>query len=156
MKRRDFIKLSGGFLAAMAVAPSTFGSGRTKLEGTTYYEYPSKKIASFDEIRKKGTVAFSYPDNESPCLAIFVPGAGVVAFSTLCTHKGCPVIYKEDERVFECPCHFSRFDVDKEGQEVLGQATTKLPRIELEVRGNDVYAIGVDGLIWGRAKNILG
>ena len=154
MKRRDFLKTSAGFLAALAVAPASFGAGRTKLEGTTYFKYPAKKIGSFDEIRRKGTLSFSYPDNDSPCLAIFVPEAGVVAFSTLCTHKGCPVIYNEQERVFECPCHYSRFDVDKEGQEVLGQATTKLPRVELEVRGNDVYAIGVDGLIWGRASNV--
>ncbi len=155
MKRRDFIKASAGFLAALAVAPSTFAIGRERLTGSVYTPYPEKKIGSFKEIQRKGTLSFNYPDNSSPCLAVFVPGAGVVAFSTLCTHKGCPVVYKADERVFECPCHFSRFDVDKPGQEVCGQATTKLPRIELEVRGDDVYAIGVDGLIFGRASNVL-
>ncbi len=154
MRRRDFLKTSAGFLAALAVAPASFASGREKLQGTTYYKYPAKKIASFDEIRRKGTVSFNYPDNDSPCLAIYVPDAGVVAFSTLCTHKGCPTVYNPELRVFDCPCHNSRFDVDKPGQEVFGQATTKLPRIELEVRGNDVYAIGVDGLIWGRASNV--
>ncbi len=155
MKRREFVQGISGFLAMLAVAPSSFASGKEKLKGTTYYSYPIKKVAGFDEIRKNGKFRFSYPDNSSPCLAIYVPEAGVVAYSTLCTHKGCPVMYKENERLFECPCHYSRFDVDKRGQEIMGQATTKLPRIELEVKGSDVYAVGVDGLIWGRSDNVL-
>lgn len=153
--RRDFIKKSAGLLAALAVAPLSSAIARPKLPDSTYTPYPGQKIASFEEIKRAGQFSFSYPDAASPCLAIYVPEAGVVAYSILCTHKGCPIVFKPKEMLFECPCHFSRFDAEKNAQEICGQATTRLPRIELEVRGQDVFAIGVDGLIFGRVANQL-
>ncbi|MFQ5651564.1 MAG: arsenate reductase (azurin) small subunit [bacterium] len=153
--RREFIKKSASTLAALAVAPVGSVFARPKLAGTTYLPYPDQKIASFDEIKTSGQMAFTFPDDSSPCLAIYVPDAGVVAYSLQCPHTGCPVLYQPEAKVFECTCHFSRFDAEKNAQEICGQATVRLPRIELEVKDNDVYAVGVDGLIFGRVSNIL-
>ena len=86
-------------------------------------------------------IAFSYPDDASPCTVIRMgspveggvgPGRDIVAYSTLCTHMGCPVAYDAKSRCFKCPCHFSTFDAEKGGQMVCGQATEDLPRVVLD------------------------
>jgi len=38
---------------------------------------------------------------------------------------------------------------------VIGQASQALPQIRLRVTGNSIFAIGVDGLIFGRHTNML-
>lgn len=37
-------------------------------------------------------------------------GGGVLALWHRCTHLGCTVPWREDERQFHCPCHSSLFD----------------------------------------------
>jgi len=56
-----------------------------------------------------------------------------------------------------CPGHYSRFDCEKGGQqEVWGQATQNLPQYALRVDDKgDIYADGVDELLYGRLSNIL-
>lgn len=36
---------------------------------------------------------------------------GLVALSRRCTHLGCTVPWIEEDRVFACPCHASRYDI---------------------------------------------
>jgi rieske iron-sulfur protein len=45
---------------------------------------------------------------------------GVVAYSAICTHQGCPVnMWSKDRNAFVCSCHGSVFD-PKNGAEVIG------------------------------------
>ena len=85
------------------------------------------------------------------------PNKDIVAYSTLCTHMGCPVAYESGTKVFKCSCHFSMFDAENGGQMVCGQATEDLPRVLLDydAKTDTVSAVGVDGLIYGRQANIL-
>ena len=39
---------------------------------------------------------------------------------------------------------------------ILGQATQSLPQIMLQVEGNEIFAIGVAGLIYGFQDNLAG
>ncbi|MCA1792186.1 MAG: arsenate reductase (azurin) small subunit, partial [Thioalkalivibrio sp.] len=134
--------------------------------GRTTLPYPLLELGNASELTVNTAVQFNYPDESSPCALIktgeSVPGGvgpdgDIVAYSTLCTHMGCPVIYDETARTFKCPCHFSIFDPEMAGQMVDGQATADLPRILLEYdaeRGT-VAAVAVDGLIYGRQSNVL-
>ena len=85
------------------------------------------------------------------------PNADIVAYSSLCTHMGCPVAYDGGSKTFKCGCHFSIFDPENNGQMVCGQATEDLPKIKLvyDAKTDSVNAMGVDGLIYGRQSNIL-
>jgi arsenite oxidase small subunit len=48
------------------------------------------------------------------------------------------------------------FDVEKAGQEVWGHATQNLPQFRLRIdQSGDVFAEGVDELIYGRLSNVL-
>jgi arsenite oxidase small subunit len=81
----------------------------------------------------------------------------IVAFSYACTHMGCPLIglYKDEHKILgPCGCHYSTFDLTRSGMVVLGQATENLPQITLALDGDDVYASGVMGLIYGYRDNL--
>jgi arsenite oxidase small subunit len=111
-------------------------------------------------------VSFAYPDAASPCTALKLgsrvpggvgPDGDIVAYSAMCTHMGCPVVYEPATKVFKCPCHFSMFDAEKAGQMIAGQATENLPRVRLQYdeKTGTVSAVGIEGLIYGRQANVL-
>ena len=66
---------------------------------------------------------------------------GIVAYSKLCTHVGCPVgLYQADEAKLLCPCHQSTFDVLDGAKPVFGPAARSLPQLPLAV-DDDGYLI---------------
>lgn len=150
--RRGFLKAAGAIVGASVAAPALLASEAKS--GGANLNYPPKKVASLAALKKSGEVDFNYPDADSPCKAVVVNGE-VKAYSLLCTHKGCPTMYDASNQMFVCPCHFSKFDAAKDGQMIIGQATAKLPQILVEIKGDDVVAYGVDGLIFGRISDIL-
>lgn len=170
--RRDFLKIGGSGVVTTGAAIATGGllnPGAAEAainSGSTTLPYPVNKVTNANMLAVNKPVSFTYPDKSSPCVLVRMghavtggvgPKNDIVAYSTLCTHMGCPVSYDIESRNFKCPCHFSVFDSEKTGQMVTGQATENLPRILLNYnsRTGDVNAIGVDGLIYGRQSNIL-
>ena len=81
----------------------------------------------------------------------------IVAFSTLCTHMGGPMdgtYNKIHKGLGPCPLHLTTFDLTRHGIMIGGHATESLPQVMLEVEGDAIYAVGVMGLIYGRASNL--
>ena len=167
--RRRFLAGSGvtvaGAGAALIWKPAGAAQDATH-PGRVTLDYPQLEVAKNAELKVGQPVSFSYPDATSPCMMIKTgrktlggvgPDEDIVAYSALCTHMGCPVAYSADERTFKCPCHFSVFDAELDGQMVSGQATVNLPRILLSYNHSDgvITATGVDGLIYGRQSNVL-
>ena len=66
-----------------------------------------------------------------------------VAFSQKCTHLSCAVIPRSAEGSFYCPCHEGRFDI-RTGSPTAGPPRRPLTRIVLDIRGRDIYAVGVE------------
>ena len=59
---------------------------------------------------------------------------GVVAYSKLCTHAGCPVgLYADAPAQLLCPCHHSVFNALDGAQPVQGPASHPLPQLPLTV-----------------------
>ena len=76
------------------------------------------------------------------------PEGDIVGFTTICPHKGFPLAYNKDDLTLNCPGHYSRFDCEKGGQQIWGQATQNLPQYVLRINsGGDIYADGVDELL---------
>jgi nitrite reductase/ring-hydroxylating ferredoxin subunit len=59
----------------------------------------------------------------------------VVAFSAVCTHRGCSVTPNGNKLV--CPCHRSQFDA-LTGAALTGPASSPLPAVTVKVDGTDV------------------
>lgn len=65
---------------------------------------------------------------------------GLVAYSKVCTHAGCPVgLYQTDSHQLLCPCHQSAFDVLRGAKPLSGPAAWPLPQLPL--------AVGADGVL---------
>jgi len=61
---------------------------------------------------------------------------GIVAYSKVCTHVGCPVaLYEQHTHHLLCPCHQSQFDVSHEAKVIFGPAKRPLPQLPIEVDG---------------------
>ncbi len=59
---------------------------------------------------------------------------GIVAFSKICTHVGCPVaLYEQQTHHLLCPCHQSTFDVADGARVVFGPAKRPLPQLPITV-----------------------
>ena len=59
---------------------------------------------------------------------------GIVAYSKVCTHVGCPVaLYEQQTHHLLCPCHQSTFDVADEAKVVFGPAKRALPQLPITV-----------------------
>jgi quinol---cytochrome c reductase iron-sulfur subunit len=61
---------------------------------------------------------------------------GLVAFSKICTHAGCPAsLYNVESHQLICPCHQSTFDVLADCKPVFGPASRSLPQLPLATDG---------------------
>jgi ubiquinol-cytochrome c reductase iron-sulfur subunit len=59
---------------------------------------------------------------------------GIVAYSKICTHVGCPVgLYEQQTHHLLCPCHQSTFDVTRDCEVIFGPATRPLPQLPITV-----------------------
>ncbi|MDT0214822.1 Rieske 2Fe-2S domain-containing protein [Rothia sp. ARF10] len=59
---------------------------------------------------------------------------GIVAYSKICTHVGCPVgLYEQQTHHLLCPCHQSTFDVTQDCKVIFGPAKRPLPQLPITV-----------------------
>lgn len=59
---------------------------------------------------------------------------GIVAYSKICTHVGCPVaLYEQQTHHLLCPCHQSQFDITHEAEVIFGPAKRPLPQLPITV-----------------------
>jgi ubiquinol-cytochrome c reductase iron-sulfur subunit len=66
---------------------------------------------------------------------------GIVAYSKICTHVGCPVgLYEQQTHHLLCPCHQSTFDVTNHCAVIFGPAARPLPQLPISV-DSDGYLI---------------
>ena len=59
---------------------------------------------------------------------------GIVAYSKICTHVGCPIaLYEHRTHHLLCPCHQSTFDLADSGNVVFGPAARRMPQLPIGV-----------------------
>ncbi len=162
--RRQFLRGSG--IAAAGVAAASLMPQQAKASPSlARVDYPANRLGNISELKLNEPMNVAYPDADAPGVLLKLgqrveggagPDGDIVGFSTICPHKGIPLGYNPDDRTFNCPGHYSRFDVEKGGQQVWGQATQNLPQYALRVDDKgDIYAEGLDELLYGRLSNVL-
>ncbi|WP_330176210.1 Rieske (2Fe-2S) protein [Streptomyces sp. NBC_01498] len=61
---------------------------------------------------------------------------GIVAYSKICTHVGCPIsLYEQQTHHVLCPCHQSTFDLSDGARVIFGPAGHALPQLRIGVNG---------------------
>lgn len=162
--RRQFLR--GGLVgAAGAAAATALPAGQARARSLARVDYPSNRLANLADLAEGEPMEIAYPDAASPGVLLKLgqaveggvgPDGDIVAYSVLCPHKGWMLSYNAADKTLNCPGHYSRFDCEAGGQQTWGHATQNLPQFELRVDGNgDIFAEGVDELIYGRLSNVL-
>ena len=60
--------------------------------------------------------------------------AGILCFSKICTHVGCPIsLWEQQTHHLLCPCHQSTFDLGDNGKVIFGPAGRSLPQLPITV-----------------------
>lgn len=168
MNRREFLLTSGISTATVMIAFRT-SEGMAEVPGVVA-TYPRKLITKLSELATDQPVDFNYPDDNLYAQSMIVklgreagggigPDKDVVAYNYFCTHQGGPLqgTYKaEDKALGPCPLHLTTFDLTRHGMFISGQAYQSLPQVLLELDGDDIYAVGMFGLIYGRYDNLQG
>ena len=59
---------------------------------------------------------------------------GILAYSKICTHVGCPIaLYEQRTHHLLCPCHQSTFDLSDSGNVIFGPAARRMPQLPIGV-----------------------
>jgi len=168
MSRRNFLITSGVTTTVMVTLdPGTVFARQVPAQIASY---PRKFVTKLSSLKQDEPFDFSYPDegaySDNMVVKLGVEAGGgigpdkdVVAFNYACTHQGGPLqgSYKSDTKSLgACPLHLSTYDLTRHGILISGQAYQSLPQILLELDGDDIYATGVFGLIFGRHDNLQG
>ncbi|MBA7465828.1 Arsenite oxidase subunit AioB [subsurface metagenome] len=167
LSRRSLLILGGSAAAVLA----TLGSSEARplaaqLVGSKYRE---KRIARVQDVIADTPIEFDYPAKDIRNVLVKLgeiagggigPDRDIVAFNALCTHMGGPLgaeVYKAKHKVLgPCPLHLTTFDLTRYGMVVSGHATESLPQVMLEIRGDDIVAVGMMGLVYGYGDNPKG
>ncbi|PVB60957.1 arsenate reductase (azurin) small subunit [Labrenzia sp. 011] len=162
--RRQFLR--GGAIATAGVATAAaLPAEQARAAGLARVEYPANRLANISELVVNEPLDVTYPDEDAPGVLLKLgnaveggigPDGDIVGFSTICPHKGYPLSYNADRRTMNCPGHYSVFDCEAGGQQTWGHATQNLPQYTLRIDDKgDIYAEGVDELLYGRLSNVL-
>ena len=162
--RRKFLA-GAGFAAAGAAAATVVVPEAQAVPAAARVNYPANRLANASELKVNEPFDVTYPDKDAPGVLIKLgarvpggvgPDGDIVGFSTVCPHKGFPLAYSKQDKTLNCPGHYGRYDCEKGGQQIWGHATQNLAQYALRVDANgDVYAEGVDELLYGRLSNVL-
>ena len=167
MNRRQFLLTGGIATTVVMVGIPGMPEAQTPAAISTY---PRKLIARLSELEADVPFDFEYPDEGEYAESILVklgkeagggigPDKDVVAFNYTCTHQGGPLqgtYQAADKALGPCPLHLTTFDLTRHGIFISGQAYQSLPQVLLELDGDDIYAVGMFGLIYGRFDNLQG
>ena len=168
VRRRGFLQVAATGVTTMLLSDVFPGTVFAQDADTQVQvaKLPRVPIGKLSELKQDAPVTFNYPSDAdyTTCLLIKLgtkAGGGVgddqdiVAFSARCTHMGATMEdgYVGQHKLMGCSEHLSTFDLTRHGILVAGHATTRLPQIVLEIDGDQIYATGISGLLYGYSLN---
>jgi Rieske Fe-S protein len=139
--RRDFMKFM--VLTSLAFTAGQFWIGAQNWVRRRRGVPELKRIASLADIPVGGAITFLYPEPADRCILVRPAADVIVAFSQQCTHLSCAVIPQAEHNRLYCPCHEGAFDL-RSGRPIAGPPNRPLTRVILDVRGEDIYASGIE------------
>jgi len=134
--RRNFLQLALTLWATILCLPLLYVIGK--------YIVPPKLRERLLEIMNLGKVSDVPPDsakivrfNKQPIVIVRTGEGQVKAFSAVCTHLGCIIEYRPEDKNFHCNCHGSMFNLD--GKNIGGPAQRPLPPYRVEIKDDQIF-----------------
>jgi Rieske Fe-S protein len=93
-------------------------------------------IAQEADVPRDSAVEFTDQETGQEAVLVHLESGDFVAYSAICTHRGCTVAYRDGR--LACPCHGSVFDPAQGAAVEAGPAPRPLPNIPVEVRNGEV------------------
>ena len=125
MNRREFVTLAG-VGGAIACLPEIVSA-----ETANFVE-----VGTVKELDKTGKLLVK----DTPVGKVLIiknpSGKGLSAVNPTCTHKGCTVDWKAEEKSFVCPCHNATFS--STGEVTKGPAKKALKTYQTKVTGDTI------------------
>jgi ubiquinol-cytochrome c reductase iron-sulfur subunit len=117
----------------------TYGSNRPlrpadfSTPGSMITVVPEGYEDDFDALAKAAVIIIKFqPGILQPPTVMNWTVDGIVAYSKICTHVGCPAaLYEQTTHHILCPCHQSTFDAPKGATVLFGPATRPLPQLPI-------------------------
>ncbi len=168
LSRRGFLTLSGMATTTMLLEDLFPGRvvGQDPKTPVEVAPLPRLRIAAISDLQTGQRIAFTYPGQgrHTSCFVVKLgsragggvgPDQDIVAFSSVCTHMGGSLAkgFRPQRGACVCPTHLTSFDLNRHGIVIAGHATESLPQILLELKGEDLFATGISGLLYGYAHN---
>ena len=141
VSRREFFKFMT--LASGGLALGSMGMAAWAVLPRKQRTFERVFVARADQVAVGSALQFNYPRAKDLCILIQHSPGNFVAYSRRCTHLSCPVEYQPDKDRIYCPCHNGAFSVT-DGKVLQGPPPRPLPRIQLEVVGGQIFAVGVE------------
>ncbi len=139
--RREFCNFL--FLTSTALlASSAVFAAKAAYDANQPELFTAMNIDGASILEPGSSLNFKYPGEHDSAILVRGRDGQYAAFGQKCTHLTCPVYYAKANDRLECPCHEGGFDA-KTGNVLYGPPPRPLDRIALEVRGSEVWAIGV-------------
>jgi thiosulfate dehydrogenase [quinone] large subunit len=126
------------FLQAAAVAIASLisigaGGAFKKAVPTTA---KGKEIVKLSAFPVGANLQFTASDGNPAFL--FRTTQGVYAYSAVCTHQGCVVMYTAQTKTLDCPCHGGQYDPFGDGKVIAGPPPSPLPKYSVTISGNSI------------------
>jgi cytochrome b6-f complex iron-sulfur subunit len=136
MNRRKALQqmVAGG--ATLFVVPSALAACKNGKKKSTDSSPLTVNLndSQFAPLKQQG--GFVVTDNT---IIINTAADGLIALSSICTHKGCTVGYDKANQYILCPCHHSEFAFN--GSVIQGPATKPLPKYKITRDGDKLTII---------------
>ena len=139
--RRDFTKFL--VLTSLAFVVGQFWIGMQNIFRRGRGQLPMRRITTLATLPVGGSISFKYPYQHDDCILVRPDEKTLVAYSQKCTHLACAVVPQCDQNQLHCPCHEGYFDLAS-GRPIAGPPRRPLPKVNIEVRGDVIYATGVE------------
>jgi Rieske Fe-S protein len=138
--RRAFTRYLIGGSAAFA-ATSVGAAAWTSLRDLPVGS--ERALISLDELPTGASHLFRFPGPDDPAVLVHLADGSLEAYSQKCTHLGCVVFWEAENQELVCPCHEGVFDA-RDGRPIAGPPERPLPKIELEIRDDTVWAMRIE------------
>ena len=124
ISRRTFLSTTAAFLGAIALFPTRLFAAKKALS------VPLESLASIAKVGSGSVVKIQ----DRAFLLIRSEEKKIRAFSALCTHDNCPIMFNSETKRIDCHCHKSYFDLD--GKPISGPAKKALQEFPTKILGD--------------------